>query len=164
MLSNKIQTVLPILNEYQKCLYLASEAEYIGHGGVKQVAAASQVSRKTIIKGKAELALIKEKGKAAKDSSIEKENKRIRKEGGGRKSIATTYPKLLQELDKLLEPLLTRGHPESVLKWTCLSTRTLAEALKKRGYKISHTKVGELLKSLDLSLQSNSKQFEGSSI
>jgi transposase len=162
MLSNKIQAVLPLLNEYQKRLYLASEAEYIGHGGVKQVAAASQISRKTIIKGKTELALIKWEEQSANYSSKENVKERIRKKGGGRKSIETIDPKLLQELDKLLEPL-TRGHPESVLKWTCLSTRTLAEALTKRGYKISHTKVGALLKSMDFSLQSNSKQFEGSS-
>jgi len=60
----------------------------------------------------------------------------------------------------MLEPV-TRGHPDSVLKWTCLSTRTLAEALNKKGHIVSHTKVGELLKEAGFSLQSNSKRIEG---
>ena len=52
----------------------------------------------------------------------------------------------MNALELMLEPL-TPGHPESVLKWTCLSTRTLAVALKKKGHAVSHTKVGELKRS-----------------
>src|SRR5215210_8028354 len=85
---------------------------------------------------------------------------RVRKEGGGRKNVKETNPSLVKALDLMLEPL-TRGHPESVLKWTCLSMRTLAAALKKKGYIVSHTKVGELLKEAGFSLQSNAKRIEG---
>ena len=155
MLKTKIAMMIPLLNEKQQRLYLASEAEAIGHGGVLEIAKASKISRKTIIKGKKELGELSEK-KEVEEISIE----RVRREGAGRKPFSEKSPGLLEELDKLLEPV-TRGHPESVLKWTCLSTRSLAAALKKKGYEVSHTKVGELLSEAGFSLQSNSKRMEG---
>ncbi len=160
MLKDKIKKVLSILNEHQKRLYLASEAEEIGHGGVLIISKASNVSRKTIIKGKKELLGIKKKG-AVKLMREIASVQRIRKEGGGRKDIKENHPGLMKHLELMLEPV-TRGHPESVLKWTCLSTRSLALALKKKGYVVSHTKVGDLLKEAGFSLQSNSKRIEGS--
>jgi hypothetical protein len=159
MLKDKLTKVLPLLNEHQKRLYLAIEAEDIGHGGVLQVSKAAGVSRKTIIKGKKEL-------QAPKKKSVSKSEKnlyiidRIRKEGGGRKDLKEKNPKLLKVLSLMLEPV-TRGHPESVLKWTCISTRSLSEALKRKGLIVSHTKVGKLLKEDGFSLQANSKRIEG---
>lgn len=160
MLAQKISRMLPILNERQKRLYLASESEALGHGGVLSVSIASNVSRKTIIKGKDELRNWNKKSSAAFLEEVQLSG-RVRKIGGGRKSVTDANPKLMLQLEKMLEPL-TRGHPESVLKWTCLSTRTLAAALKKKGFEVSHTKVGDLLKESGFSLQSNSKQLEGS--
>jgi transposase len=159
MLNEKIPKVLSLLNERQQRLYLAMEAEDIGHGGVLLVSQASGISRKTIIKGKKEYLQLDNSTKLA---GVEKlmPVERIRKEGGGRKDLKEQDPKLLKTLDLMLEPI-TRGHPESVLKWTCLSTRTLADALKKRGHIVSHTKVGDLLKEAGFSLQSNSKRKEG---
>lgn len=160
MLSEKISKMLPLLNEHQRRIYLALESEELGHGGVLAVAEASNISRKTIIKGKKELkeGLVNYSGITANDATYPI---RVRKIGGGRKNITTETPMLVEHLEKLLEPV-TRGHPETVLKWTCLSTRTLAAALKKKGFPISHTKVGELLKEAGFSMQSNSKQLEGS--
>jgi transposase len=159
MLEDKIEKVLTILNERQKRLYLAIEAEEIGHGGVLIVSKASNVSRKTIIKGKKELHDFKNTDSIEISGAI-KTVDRIRKVGGGRKDITEQNPALMKKLELMLEPV-TRGHPESVLKWTCLSTRTLAVALKKQGHTVSHTKVGELLKEAGFSLQSNAKRLEG---
>jgi transposase len=159
MLNDRIPKVLSLLNERQQRLYLAMEADDIGHGGVLLVSQASGISRKTIIKGKKEyqeLANISKLPVVKKPLTVE----RIRKEGGGRKDLKEQNPKLLKTLDLMLEPI-TRGHPESVLKWTCLSTRKLADALKKKRLIVSHTKVGELLKEAGFSLQSNSKRAEG---
>ena len=130
MLQEKISTVLSFLNEKQKRLYLASEANYIGHGGVLEIARASNVSRKTIIKGKNELAQLNQ---LEADGVLEDllPAGRMRKQGGGRKNLKQTDASLLPTLEQMLEPV-TRGHPESVLKWTCLSTRSLAAALKKK--------------------------------
>jgi len=58
---------------------------------------------------------------------------RIRKEGGGRKDLKEQNPKFLKPADLMLEPV-TRGYPASVLKFTCLSTRTPADAFKKRAH------------------------------
>ncbi len=159
MLEDKITKVLSILNERQKRLYLAMEAEDIGHGGVLLVSKASNISRKTIIKGKKELQDLSQDdnvGLTEEISFVE----RMRKQGGGRKKVNESNPALMSALELMLEPV-TRGHPESVLKWTCLSTRTLAAALKKKGHIVSHTKIGELLKESGFSLQSNSKRLEG---
>ena len=152
-LDERIKKVVALLNEKQRRQYLAIESEIIGHGGLLEVSKVSGLSRKAIIKGKKELL-------SSAPGNENSHNERIRKEGGGRKNLKEKEPGLITALELLLEPV-TRGHPESVLKWTCLSMRTLSNELKVRGYTISHTKLGELLKELDFSLQSNSKRLEG---
>ena len=145
-LDERIKKVVALLNEKQRRQYLAIESEMIGHGGLLEVSKVSGLSRKAIIKGKKELL-------SSAPGNENSHNERIRKEGGGRKNLKEKEPGLITALELLLEPV-TRGHPESVLKWTCLSMRTLSNELKVRGYTISHTKLGELLKELGFSLQS----------
>ena len=84
----------------------------------------------------------------------------VRRPGGGRKRATTHHPTLLRDLEALVEPTAP-GDPDSPLRWTCLSTRTLAVALEALGYTISHTVVAELLHSLGYSLQGNVKTREG---
>lgn len=76
---------------------------------------------------------------------------RVRKPGGGRKRATTHRPTLLPDLEALVEPTAP-GDPESPLRWTRLSTRTLAIALEARGHHVSHTVVAELLHELGYSL------------
>ena len=85
---------------------------------------------------------------------------RVRRPGGGRKSLTETDPGLLDDLSALVEPD-TRGDPMSPLRWTGKSLRRLAAELDKLGHKISHTVVGELLKKQKFSLQANRKTREG---
>ena len=49
----------------------------------------------------------------------------------------------------------------SPLRWTCKSTRILADELKSQGFSVSSTKIAALLKSQGYSLQSNRKTIEG---
>jgi hypothetical protein len=86
---------------------------------------------------------------------------RIRKAGGGRKKLTQQGPGLLSALEALVEPT-TRGDPESPLRWTCRSTRQLADALAARGYRVSHQTVASLLDDLGYSPQGNQKTKEGS--
>jgi hypothetical protein len=65
-------------------------------------------------------------------------------------------------LERLIEPL-SRGDPESPLRWTCKSVRKLAQELGRRGHRVSHRLVAELLHELGYSLQANAKTLEGSS-
>jgi hypothetical protein len=85
---------------------------------------------------------------------------RVRARGGGRKKVADTDPRLLADLERLVDPA-TRGDPTSPLRWTTKSTRTLAEALAGMGHAVSHVRVGELLHELRYSLQANAKVVEG---
>jgi transposase len=86
----------------------------------------------------------------------------IRQKGGGRKKASLKDPDLLRDLEKLLEPM-TRGDPQSPLRWTCKSVRNLAEELRALGHEVSHMLVADLLHEQKYSLQSNRKTKEGSS-
>jgi len=67
---------------------------------------------------------------------------------------------LVPDLEKLIEPV-TRGDPESPLRWTCKSVRKLSKELQVMGHKTSHRMVSELLHKLGYSLQANRKTDEG---
>lgn len=146
----KIDQMLPLLNEKQQRLYLASEGIALGRGGFALISKISGVSRPTILLGKKEL----EKGIV----SLPKD--RVRKQGGGRKKIYLKNPKIISELDKLVDPV-TRGDPESPLRWTCKSTRNLAKELGNKGFDVSHVYVADLLGEMGYSLQANRKVNEG---
>jgi transposase len=141
------------LNERQRRLWAAAESKAIGRGGVSRVARAVGISRRTIHDGLAEL---------DQASADEKATGRVRKQGGGRKRTVAKDSGLLRDLEKLVDPL-TRGDPESPLRWTCKSLRKLSEELNRQGHSVSHTLVGELLHELKYSLQANSKTREGTS-
>lgn len=66
----------------------------------------------------------------------------------------------MSALEKLVEPT-TRGDPESPLRWTCKSLRTLAGELAANGHPVSYPVVGDLLHELGYSLQANRKVLEG---
>jgi hypothetical protein len=69
-------------------------------------------------------------------------------------------PDLPRTLEGLVEPL-SRGDPESPLRWTIKSTRSLAAELNAQRHAISHEKVAQLLRQMDYSLQGNRKTEEG---
>lgn len=141
----RIEKMLPMLNEKEKRQYLALEAKGLGYGGISQISRLTGVSRKTITSGFKEL----------NNETVEK-TERIRKKGGGRKTIAETQDNIEFELEKLVEPT-TIGTPENPLKWTTKSLRKLAKELVAKGFKVGHTTVGTMLKKLGYSLQTNKK-------
>lgn len=145
----KYRLMLPELDERGRRRWAAIEARSIGWGGVSAVALATGLSDRTIRSGVAEL--------AAPD---ELESGRQRRPGGGRLSHEYKLPELSDALDALLEPTV-RGDPMSPLRWTCKSTRSLADELQMQGFPVSSTTVGGLLKSKGYSLQSNRKTVEG---
>ena len=114
---------------------------------------ATGISRRTIYDGLSEI---------EKASKPEEHPARARKAGGGRKKASVRDATLLRDLERLVDPL-TRGDPESPLRWTCKSVRKLADELKRQGHQASHALVAELLHELKYSLQANSKTKEGSS-
>lgn len=140
------------LDERMRRLFAAAEASVLGRGGITRVAHATGVSRRAIHVGLQELSGLKE--------PVENLPKRIRKEGAGRKPVIQTDVGLMSALEKLVEPM-TRGDPESPLRWTCKSLRTLAGELAANGHPVSYPVVGDLLHKLGYSLQANRKVLEG---
>lgn len=143
--------VAGMLDERARRAVAASEALTIGWGGITAVARATGVSRKVIQLG------IKELTGAAPGAA----EGRIRRPGGGRKKTIETDHSVCRDLEQLIEPL-TRGDPESPLRWTCKSVRRLAAELSERGHGVSHQWVAERLCDLGYSLQANRKTREGS--
>ena len=100
------------------------------------------------------------KGLKELDSGEVLEPGRVRRAGGGRKSAKALDPGLVTALETLVEPV-TRGDPESPLRWTSKSTRVLSAELAKQGHQVSHTLVSQLLREAGYSLQGNRKTREG---
>ena len=148
-LESRNAAILPELDERQRRLFAAAEARAVGHGGIAAVSRVTRIAASTIGRGLKDI--------AAPDTLAPG---RVRRPGGGRKSLLETDPRLLDDLNALVEPD-ARGDPMSPLRWTCKSLRRLASELKKLGHEISHTAVGELLKKQKFSLQANSKTREG---
>lgn len=145
VLKKRITTVLPMLNERQKRIYLAAEAESIGWGGKSKISILSLVSRKTISK---------------KELKEEKHDTRIRKLGGGRKKSTENFPKLLSTIEDIVSPH-TMGDPMNPLVWTSKSVRKITKVLKDKGFNICHEVTRQCLMDMNYSLQSNKKTKEG---
>ena len=145
----KYVSVLTELDERGRRRWAAAEAISLGWGGISNVAEATGISDRTIRNGIKEI-----------ESPDLPSPDRQRKAGAGRPSREQEQPDLIKALDMLIEPT-TRGDPMSPLRWTCKSTRALARELKGQGFEVGSTKVGELLKRLRYSLQSNRKTTEG---
>jgi transposase len=143
-----------MMNEKLKRRWAACEAMAIGRGGISEVSEATGMSRTTIRRGLREL----EEAYPNLAGGIGEE--RIRRAGGGRRSLIEENPSLEATLKKLVDPA-TRGEPTSPLLWTSKSTRKLAGELGRLGYEVSYRTVARILQNLGFSLQANRKTREG---
>jgi len=150
-LKRRFDLLSPTLDERTRRLFAAAEALAIGRGGPALVARATGVSRRAIARGCQEL-LRPDLGATG----------RVRRAGAGRKRAVAKDPTLRPDLERLVEPV-TRGDPESPLRWTCKSLRVLANELQHLGHQISYRVVGDVLRELGYSLQANRKTLEGTS-
>lgn len=153
-IERKYEALRGLLDERTRRLWAAAEARSLPYGGVTVVASVTGLSRTTILAGMKEL-------RSTMQRAIPTESRRIRRPGGGRKTLTACDDSLEHDLESLVEPL-TRGDPESPLRWTCKSTRRLSEELNKQGHRIGDRKVADLLHHLHYSLQANAKTREGS--
>lgn len=149
IIRRKYQVVGAHLNEHSRRIWAASEASVLGYGGISMVARATGISRRAILAGLRETT----SGERIAEG-------RIRKFGGGRKSAVHHQPDLAAKLESLVEPL-TRGDPESPLRWSCKSTRAFSRELYHLGYAASSRIVADLLREMGYSLQGNCKTIEG---
>jgi Rhodopirellula transposase DDE domain len=138
-----------LLNERSRRRWAAAEARSHGRRGVAAVARATGLSESTVRRGLLEL-----------DAGEELAPERVRRAGAGRPGISEREPGLSEALDGLIDPV-TRGDPESPLRWTSKSGAKLAKALCEMGYEVVDRTVLRLLKVKGYSLQANKKTREG---
>lgn len=143
----------PLMDERMRRQWAAAEAQSHGWGGVRFVSAAIGMSHNTLRKGQRELA-------ARRKHPGTPVPARLRQPGAGRKRATEADPELAAALERLVDPV-TRGDPQSPLKWTCKSTTQLAVELTRQGHPVSSRTVGRLLKAAGYSLQGNRKTKEG---
>ncbi len=148
-IAERYQAMRALLNERSRRRWAAAEARSAGRGGIAAVVRATGISESTVRRGLVELA-----------GEQELEAGRVRRMGAGRPSALERDPDLEPDLDRLIDPV-TRGDPESPLRWTSKSGAKLAEALRGQGHAVVDRTVLRLLKAKGYSLQANKKTREG---
>ena len=140
----------PILDERARRLWAGTEAGAIGYGGVAAVARATGLAISTVRKGLDETRA----GVSLEDViSVRRSN--------GKRPYEVVHPTVWPALEKLVDPV-TRGDPESPLRWTCKSTHVLStELFEQHGVRISDRTVAKLLRDHGYSLQAPNKAVEG---
>jgi len=147
VLAATFSLIAPHLTERQRRLLFDAAARALGYGGVSRVARLAEASRPTVRRGAAEL-----------DQPADPRGRIRQHEGPKRRRV--TDPGLLGALDRLVDPD-TRGDPQSPLRWTCKSTRELAEMLTAQSHPVSDDTVGRLLREQGYRLQRTLKTLEG---
>jgi hypothetical protein len=148
ILVEKYAAVSPALDERGRRLWAAAESRAIGYGGDSLVSSATGLARETIRNGRREI-----------EAGVEPSG-RLRRPGGGRPRLGVKQPGVKEALERMVDPV-TRGDPQSPLRWTCKSRAKLAAALSKEGWHVSSTSVGRMLNQLGYRLQSVRKRNEG---
>ena len=133
------------LDERGRRIFAATEARTAGYGGIAAVSQAARIAASTIGRGLAELSATDQLAPA-----------RVRRPGGGDKSLVDKDPTLLTDLLAMVEPD-ARGDPMSPLRWTTKSLSQLAGALVAMGHRIGSSTVADLLHRERFSLQANCK-------
>ncbi len=137
-----------VLDERGRRLWAAAEARSAGRGGIAAVVRATGISESTVLRGLADL-----------ESDELPAPGKVRRHPG-RMPILEREPGLAEALERLVDPV-TRGDPESPLRWTSKSGAKLAEALREMGHDVVDRTVLRLLKAKGYSLQANKKTREG---
>jgi transposase len=139
-----------VLDERGRRLWAAAEARSAGRGGIAAVVRATGISESTVLRGLADL----KSGEMPAPGKVRRHP--------GRVPILEREPRLWEDLEQLVDPV-TRGDPESPLRWTSKSAAKLAAALRQKGHRVVDRTVLRLLKANGYSLQANKKTREGAS-
>jgi hypothetical protein len=92
-IKKRIQTMLPLLDERQSRMYLASEAQSIGWGGQAKIASLSGKSRFLIARGEREL----------QNPAFEPSPNSIRSKGGSRKKEVDRQAGLVVRINEIID-------------------------------------------------------------
>jgi len=143
-IASRYASLSTLMDERMRRQWAAAEARSYGWGGIRAVSRATGLSPNTISKGLVELETHEANPSAPRSG-------RLRKPGAGRQRACVADPGLAAALERLVDPV-TRGDPQSPLRWTCKSTTQLARELTRQGHPVSPRTVGRLLKASGHSL------------
>src|SRR4051794_5164248 len=150
LVGQKWRLLEPTLDERMRRLWAGTEADAMGHGGVAAVARATSMAISTVRKGRDEV-----RAGARPEDVVNVRH------STGKRPYEVEHPEVWPALEKLVDPV-TRGDPESPLRWTCKSTHVLSsEMFAEYGIRISDKTVAKLLRAHEYSLQAPSKSVEG---
>jgi hypothetical protein len=136
--------------ERARRLWAGAEAGAMGYGGVAAVARATGMAISTVRKGRDE----------ARAGARPEDVVKVRR-SNGKRPYEVVHPEVWPALERLVDPV-TRGDPESPLRWTCKSTQVLsAELFAQHGVRVSDRTVAKLLRDHGYSLQAPNKSVEG---
>jgi hypothetical protein len=147
-MEDRIKMMLPLLDEKQRRLFLASEALAYGRGGIAIVHRISGASKNTIRRG------IREHLEGVGVGT------KVRACGGGRHLIEKDRPEVVDRILGIVN-LATYGNPQKVLSYTTESLRKITEKLSRGGITVSHVTVGKILEDNGYSKQANQKMLQG---
>jgi hypothetical protein len=152
-LAAKFAVMRRLLDERQWRVYLGTEANALGYGGIAAVARASGASETTVAAGARE---------AGNPEALETlEPGRSRRPGAGRPGAEDAQPGLKQALDGLLEKG-RRGDPVLAVTWNILSLRDIARQMTLLGFTCGKDTIARLMHADGYSLQGMSRVAEGS--
>jgi hypothetical protein len=138
------------MDERARRLWAGTEAGAVGYGGVAMVARATGMAISTVRKGRDE----------ARAGARPEDVVKVRR-SAGKRPFEVLNPEVWPALEKLVDPI-TRGDPESPLRWTCKSTMVLAaELFAQHDIRLSDRTVAKLLRDHGYSLQAANKTVEG---
>lgn len=149
-LDDFVGTMMPLLDERQRRLFLGSLSKYIGHGGGKLLSDITGVSAQTISAGRKEAEALEKDPTAKKQHLYEN---RSRSPGGGRKKLSEKYPELVPNLFQIME-----GGPDHGAEWTFHTTEEIASLLSKKGFDVSHDSIRNLFSELGFSLRKGKRK------
>lgn len=145
-----VAVMMPVLDERQRRLFLGSVSIATGFGSASMLSEHTGVSVHTISTGRkdAESAFRDPKARPIADGT-----RRVRAEGGGRKSIVEKDPTLVTNL----MGLINGSGSEGVLDWTVKGARTLSEELRAIGHGQTHNIILSILRTEGFSIQGDRK-------
>jgi hypothetical protein len=151
-LAVKFAVMKELLDERQWRIYLGTEANALGYGGIAAVARASGASPVTVTAGAAQA--------AGPEALAVPGPGRSRRDGAGRPRAGDAQPGLKQALDGLLEAG-KRGDPMSEITWSVLSLRDIARQMARQGFTCGKDAISRLMREDGWSLRGMSRVTEG---
>jgi hypothetical protein len=147
----EMRAFLTTLNQLQRRVFAAVEANRIGRSGVKEVAAITGLCTQTIASGRRQLAALLLEGQLPK---------KTREGGGGRPLTERKYPEIALALEEMLSDEVA-GSPEGEKRWVRSSVAKLTSRLEEKGFHLSHDTVWNMLKRMGFSLRTHVRKRRG---